>query len=143
MNRPIYESDADRQNEQAMADFIAARYKLTMHKMPMKLYIDYVGILDGKAKAFFEMRQRKNAMHQYPTFMIGMHKVQSAYNLAAVTGLPCMLIVQWTDHMGMCKLPPPERANLYWDWGGSDRREDEQDWEPMAYWDISVFKVLK
>ena len=118
-------------------------FKLTMHKMPMKLYIDYVGILDGKAKAFFEMRQRKNAMHQYPTFMIGMHKVQSAYNLAAVTGLPCMLIVQWTDHLGMCKLPPPERANLYWDWGGSDRREDKQDWEPMAYWDISVFKVLK
>jgi len=31
MSRPIYESEEDRKNEQAMADFIAAKYRLTMH----------------------------------------------------------------------------------------------------------------
>ena len=143
MNRPIYDSEEDRKNEQAMADFIGAKYRLTMHKMPMKLYIDYIGIQNGKAKAFFEMRQRGNAMRQYPTFMLGMHKVKSAHDLASVTGLPCCLVVQWTDHLGMCRLPPPESANLYWDWGGHTQRGDPQDMEPVAYFDISAFKVLR
>ena len=56
--------------------------------------------------------------------------------------VPCV-VVQWTDHLGMCRLPPPESANLYWDWGGHTQRGDPQDMEPVAYFDISAFKVLR
>lgn len=143
MNRPIYESEEDRVNEQALADYLAERHDLLMYKMPIKLHLDYFATRGGRGVGFFEMRRRKVNMHQYDTMMLGMHKIQSAHNLTAATGLPCFFVVQWNDAKGICRIPPEEHVSVRWDWGGHNNRNDPQDMEPVAYWDISAFKELK
>ena len=141
MNRPLYESQSDRDNERRLADVIERQNNCQLHKMPIKLSLDYMATRDGEAVAFFEMRKRKNAMHAYPTYMISLYKVMMANNLTLTTGLPCFLAVQWTDKAGMVRLPP-SIEDFYVEVGGTTRRGDPQDIEPMVHFDIANFKEL-
>lgn len=139
MNRPLYETQADRDNEVAMADILQRRFDCQLTKMPIKYSLDYMATRNGSAVAFIEVRQRKTQMMQYPTYMLSMFKVLRAAELAQMTGLPCFLAIQWSDAAGICKLPP---ADMDVRMGGSTRRNDPQDIEPMVYFPVDAFKVI-
>lgn len=138
MNRPIYESQQDRDNERRLADAIERKHDCVLHKMPMKLSLDYMATRDGSAVAFFEMRQRKNKMHAYPTYMISLYKAMMANNLTMTTGLPCFLAVQWSDRAAVCRLPQ-EYDEQTIQMGGMVSRGDPQDIEPMVYFHMDNF----
>jgi hypothetical protein len=112
MNRPLYETQQDRDNEQALARIIEKHFDCTLTKMPMKLSLDY---------------------------MLSLYKVKMANELTQATGLPCFLVVQWSDKAGIVKLPPED---MYVAMGGSTRRNDPQDIEPMVYFDVARFKEM-
>ena len=141
MSRPLYESQTDRDNEQRLAELIQSKHNCVLHKMPIKLSLDYMATRDGRAVAFFEMRQRKNKMNAYPTYMISLYKVMMANNLTLTTGLPCFLAVQWSDAAGVCNLPQ-EYDEQYVQMGGSTQRGDPQDIEPMVYFAMDKFMSL-
>lgn len=141
MNRPMYETKEDLANERRIQATIEKRYGCLLRKMPIKLQLDFMAWKDGKAVGFVEARQRKTPMMKYPTYMISLHKVLMAQQLTATTNLPCYLAVQFSDKLAMCKLPPDD-PNNYVDFGGSDRRDDPQDYEPMLYFDMSNFKEV-
>ena len=107
----------------------------------MKLSLDFMAIRDGKAVAFIEARQRKIAMNTYPTYMLSLYKATQARALPMTTGLPCFLAVQWTDKAGIAKLPP-SHEDMHVEMGGTTRRDDPQDIEPMVHFDIANFKEL-
>ena len=139
--RPTYETQTDRNNERRLAAKIEKHYGCILSKMPMKLSLDFMAIRDGKAVAFIEARQRKIAMNTYPTYMLSLYKAMQARSLTMTTGLPCFLAVQWTDKAGIAKLPPAhEDMNIVM--GGTTRRDDPQDIEPMVHFDIANFKEL-
>jgi hypothetical protein len=75
--------------------------------------------------------------------MIGLHKLMTAQGLSRVSGLPCMLVVRWQDKIGMVKLP--EGAIPEW-WhisnGGTTKRNDARDIEPVVHIPVARFKVL-
>ena len=100
-----------------------------------------MAIRDGKAVAFIEARQRKIAMNKYPTYMLSLYKATQARLLTMTTGLPCFLAVQWTDKAGMAELPP-SFEDMHVEIGGTTRRDDPQDIEPMVHFDIAKFKEL-
>ena len=137
--RPLYETQADRDNEAAMADILERRFDCSLTKMPIKYSLDFMATRDGSAVAFIEVRHRKTQMMQYPTYMLSMFKVLRAAELHQMTGLPCFLAVQWSDAAGMCSLPP-EAMDVRM--GGSTRRNDPQDIEPMVHFPIGEFKVI-
>jgi len=137
--RPLYESQQDRDNEQALSSIIEAEFNCQLTKMPIKLSLDFMATRDGSAVAFIEARQRKTKMLQYPTYMISLYKVMMANTLTQATGLPCFLAVQWSDAAGICKLPAEDMDIQT---GGTMRRGDPQDIEPVAYFDVASFKVL-
>jgi hypothetical protein len=141
MTRPIYETQTDRNNERRLAAKIEKHYGCILSKMPMKLSLDFMAIRDGKAVAFIEARQRKIAMNTYPTYMLSLYKAMQARSLTMTTGLPCFLAVQWTDKAGIAKLPPAHE-NMHVEMGGTTRRDDPQDIEPMVHFDIANFKEL-
>ena len=141
MTRPIYETQTDRNNERRIAVKIEKHYGCILSKMPMKLSLDFMAIRDGKAVAFIEARQRKIAMNTYPTYMLSLYKAMQARSLTMTTGLPCFLAVQWTDKAGIAKLPPAHE-NMHVEMGGTTRRDDPQDIEPMVHFDIANFKEL-
>ena len=139
--RPTYETQTDRNNERRLAAKIEKHYGCILSKMPMKLSLDFMAIRDGKAVAFIEARQRKIAMNTYPTYMLSLYKAMQARSLTMTTGLPCFLAVQWTDKEGIAKLPQAnEDMNI--EMGGTTRRDDPQDIEPMVHFDIANFKEL-
>ena len=139
--RPIYETQTDRNNERRLAAKIEKHYGCILSKMPMKLSLDFMAIRDGKAVAFIEARQRKIAMNTYPTYMLSLYKAMQARSLTMTTGLPCFLAVQWTDKAGIAKLPPAHE-DMHIVMGGTTRRDDPQDIEPMVHFDIANFKEL-
>jgi len=141
MTRPIYETQTDRNNERRLATKIEKHYNCMLTKMPMKLSLDFMAMRDGKAVAFIEARQRKIAMNTYPTYMLSLYKAMQARLLTMTTGLPCFLAVQWTDKAGMVRLPPSVE-DFYVEVGGTNRRDDPQDIEPMVHFDIAKFKEL-
>ena len=141
MTRPIYETQTDRNNERRLAAKIEKHYGCILQKMPMKLSLDFMAIRDGKAVAFIEARQRKIAMNTYPTYMLSLYKAMQARSLTMTTGLPCFLAVQWTDKAGIAKLPPAHEE-MHVEMGGTTRRDDPQDIEPMVHFDIANFKEL-
>lgn len=141
MTRPIYETQTDRNNERRLAAKIEKHYGCILSKMPMKLSLDFMAIRDGKAVAFIEARQRKIAMNTYPTYMLSLYKAMQARSLTMTTGLPCFLAVQWTDKAGIAKLPPAHE-DMHIQMGGTTRRDDPQDIEPMVHFDIANFKEL-
>jgi hypothetical protein len=141
MTRPIYETQTDRNNERRLAAKIEKHYNCILLKMPMKLSLDFMAIRDGKAVAFIEARQRKIAMNTYPTYMLSLYKAMQARSLTMTTGLPCFLAVQWTDKAGIAKLPPAHE-DMHIVMGGTTRRDDPQDIEPMVHFDIANFKEL-
>jgi len=139
--RPIYETQTDRNNERRLAAKIEKHYNCILLKMPMKLSLDFMAIRDGKAVAFIEARQRKIAMNTYPTYMLSLYKAMQARSLTMTTGLPCFLAVQWTDKAGIAMLPP-SHDDMHVEMGGTTRRDDPQDIEPMVHFDIANFKEL-
>lgn len=139
--RPTYETQTDRNNERRLAAKIEKHYGCVLSKMPMKLSLDFMAIRDGKAVAFIEARQRKIAMNTYPTYMLSLYKAMQARSLTMTTGLPCFLAVQWTDKAGIAKLPPAHE-DMHIVMGGTTRRDDPQDIEPMVHFDIANFKEL-
>lgn len=141
MARPLYESQSDRDNERRLADAIERQNNCQLHKMPIKLSLDYMATRDGLAVAFFEMRQRKNKMHAYPTYMISLYKVMMANNLTLTTGLPCFLAVQWADKAAVCRLPQ-EYDEMHTMVGGSVQRGDPQDIEPVIHLGMDSFKEI-
>lgn len=141
MNRPLYETDQDRANENAISAKIEAHYGCILSKMPKKLSLDFMALRNGKAVAFVEARQRKIAMNTYPTYMLSLYKATQARLLTMTTGLPCFIAVQWTDKLGIAKLPP-SFEDMHVEVGGTTRRDDPQDIEPMVHFDIAKFKEL-
>ena len=139
--RPTYETQTDRNNERRLAAKIEKHYGCILSKMPMKLSLDFMAIREGKAVAFIEARQRKIAMNTYPTYMLSLYKAMQARSLTMTTGLPCFLAVQWTDKAGIAKLPPAHE-DMHVVMGGTTRRDDPQDIEPMVHFDIANFKEL-
>ena len=137
--RPLYETQQDRDNEQSMAHLIEGQFDCSLTKMPIKLSLDYMATRNGSAVAFIEARQRKTPMQQYPTYMISLYKAMMASTLTEATGLPCFLAVQWSDVAGICRLPSESMDIRI---GGTTRRGDPQDIEPMAYFDVASFKVI-
>ena len=137
--RPLYETQQDRDNEQSLSSIIQRQFNCQLTKMPIKLSLDFMATRDGSAVAFIEARQRKTKMLQYPTYMISLYKVMMANTLTQATGLPCFLAVQWSDAAGICKLPAKDMDIQT---GGTMRRGDPQDIEPVAYFDVASFKVI-
>lgn len=137
--RPLYETQQDRDNEQALARIIEREFNCELTKMPIKLSLDYMATRNGSAVAFIEARKRRNTMYAFPTYMISLYKVMMASNLTQATGLPCFLAVQWSDRAGICKLPPEDMDVAI---GGTVRRGDPQDIEPVTYFDMGVFREL-
>ena len=96
--RKMYETDADRVKEQALADAFAAHgYEFV--KLPIRYQLDFMVMRDDTPKAFVEVKHRTCRMYQYPTAMISLGKVMKARQLTQLTQLPAYLLNVYTDNI--------------------------------------------
>ena len=139
MNRPVYETDADRQREKELADLMAKHWGVTAKPNPKMYPIDYTFVGDyGEVEGFGEIKIRRNTKEKYPTYMISAHKVADAKKLAEATGRDVILIVKWScGSIGYLDLANTPADSVHW--GGRSDRGDGQDMEPVCHFNIENF----
>ena len=136
--RPIYESKSDISNEESLAEYLVLKWKLDGWKRNPRMYpIDISFIKDGVITGFAEIKCRTVTKDTYETYMISVSKVMAASDLVKATGLSCLLVVKWTDCVGWIDLEAIKPKFVAW--GGRSDRQDFQDMEPVAHYDIKDF----
>ena len=135
--RPTYETSGDLSKETiAIKKFIASfGGSADFAKLPIQYKMDFCLIDNKTIRTFVEVKCRTNKKTAYSTYIISMSKVVAAKSYSDF-GVNCILLVQWTDHMGWVDL-----SNNDWDAkiGGRKDRGDWQDIEPVVHIPISEF----
>jgi len=123
--RPIYETRENRQEEQDVADRLAAAWKATILSLPKLAKVDRLVISNGMARGWLEIKCRRNRMDAYPTYMISSRKIQDGLDLSEATKIPFILAVSWSDGVRWLRVTSmyPTRS------GGRVDRGDAQDIE--------------
>jgi len=136
--RPIYETRENRQEEQDVADRLAAAWKASIIKFPRLAKVDRLVTLNGEARAWLEIKCRRNRMDAYPTYMISSRKIQDGLDLSEATKIPFILAVSWSDGVCWTKVESmyPTRS------GGRVDRGDAQDIEMVCDIPIAQFKDI-
>jgi hypothetical protein len=88
--------------------------------------------------AIVEVKCRRCASYSYPTYLIGIRKMETLRDEAARRGVPGRLLVRWTDGSGVIDatdaLETAGRAQ-----GGRADRDDPEDMEPVLHIPIARF----
>lgn len=138
MARPMYETDADRKKEQALADAFK-QHGYDFYKLPIQYRLDFVVFKDNKAKAFIEVKHRNVRLLQYDTAMISLSKVIQARTLTQHTGLPAYLLNVYQDCIARFDFAGDYTLGK----GGRSDRGDSQDADVCAYFPIQAALVLR
>ena len=139
MSRPMYETQADRNNEQRVADLLAEK-GYTLVKLPLQYKLDFAIIEDelDKVVGFAELKARTVEMNKYPTAMISLAKVVKAHDISSCTNLPSYFIVLYKDALVRINFASEFSVNI----GGRSDRGDPQDRDVCAYYPIEGFTVV-
>ena len=138
MARTMYETEADRKKEQALADAFKKR-GYDFYKLPIQYRLDFVVFKDDKAKAFIEVKHRNVWMWQYDTAMVSLSKVIQARLLTQHTGLPAYLLNVYKDCIARIDFAGDYKLGK----GGRSDRGDAQDADICAYFPIGGATVLR
>jgi hypothetical protein len=137
--RPLYENDASRTAEQRIAQIVSDKWKCSLIKLPRSYVLDYVAERNGKLTCWVEIKQRNFKFGEYVDYTISLHKYMDMLTYVEKTGLPALLVVEFSDGL------------IYWHLatrpcvvgiGGRTDRNDPQDVEPVARIAWAEFKEL-
>jgi len=141
--RPTYETEEQRGREQKVADFIAAKWKCSMHKLPVRYNLDYIAMRSEIGVAFCEIKSRRftlDEMDRMGGYFLSLGKWAAARDLCVSAKLPFLLAVETADGLWSRLftefLPPPVIL-----WGRKDRG-DWQDMEPSVVLKCCDFKRI-
>lgn len=132
MNRPFYETSADRTHEQEVIDLFCSRFSLTPHKLKPSLIVDYALMdKDGICKYACEVKVRKKS---YPELFISLAKVQAlrAYQAIDVNARIFFVVPEGVYVQKIA----PLHIEGYIKYGGRDDRGDMDDKELLVYYNF-------
>lgn len=137
MSRPKYETAADLTNEQHVVGVMDG-LGYGLEKLPIQYRLDFAIFKDGDCLGFAEVKTRTFEMNKYPTVMISLSKVVAAKAITETTGLPCYLIVKYTDVIARLDFASSHQLRM----GGRADRGDPQDRDICAFYPITRFTVV-
>ena len=132
--RPTYETEIDRTNEQKVVENICVRWGCNYAKMPRRYELDYVLTRQKEAVAWLEVKCRKyslEAISDMGGYMLSLAKWNAAQLLVTFTGRPFYLAVQTTCGGWVAKVNDFQSADIRI--GGRRDRNDWQDQEPVVF----------
>ena len=138
MVRQMYETEADRRKEQALADAFK-QHGYDFYKLPIQYRLDFVVFKDNEAKAFIEVKHRNVRLFDYDTAMVSLSKVIQARLLTQHTGLPAYLLNVYKDNIARFDFAGDYKLGK----GGRSDRGDAQDADICAYFPIQAALVLR
>ena len=134
--RPMNETPEDLAAEKTAAELLCKAWDAEVCKLSPMLYkIDWAFYRDGKLKAFVEFKRRSKKIDP---LMIAAAKYTQLLELSRITGLPCLLVVEWPDGLWYHEVEHPVQLPLDLRMGGNSRGQNG-DFEPVIYIPISEF----
>lgn len=125
--RPVYESSADRERQAAVVAKLEHAFGLPAHP-PKDAFAPFdVVFRFHHHPCAVEIKARRNARDRYPTYMLSEAKYVALCALSA-RGVNALLAVQWTDQLGVVRLPTPHTVST----GGRYDRGDSRDVERVV-----------
>lgn len=139
--RPLYESEADRENEEQVAKTLATKYECDFFKLPIAYKADYAFLRDDKVVGLVEVRCRNVPFAQYSTIMLSVHKRMDCLALADALGVPVIFAVRYQDGLYTINLNEiPDFASV----GGRNQKtmRDPQDIEIVFHYKTDRLKKI-
>jgi len=137
--RKIYETEADRQKEARVRQYLATAWDCDYEESPELSFVDCkLTNSDGVVAALVEIKTRTNASTKYPTYMLSAHKWRNALHMANEYRVPFMLVVQFTDGIYAAKI----RNDYEIAKGGRTDRNDLMDIEDCVFIPMSDFRKV-
>ena len=140
MTRPTYETESDRQAEQAIAETVARAWRCALYKLPISYGFDFAVIRGHKPEkvvAFVEVKRRHHSFGIYDDIMLSALKLMKAKQV----GVPVYFVVQWDDKTGYCELTDDLWESLAWG-GRTSKTRDAADIEPVVHIPMARFKII-
>lgn len=103
----IFETEADLDNEQAVAAVLEKAWNAEFKKLDRRYHVDFMICREGNGVAWAEVKCRTHASTDWPTIILELDKCMKLSQLAHETGLPSILIVKWTDRIGWINMHRP------------------------------------
>jgi hypothetical protein len=117
---PRNETQADLQNEQAVAAVLSRAWRVELKKLTEdRLYLaDYAAMKDGRVQAFVEIRCRSCGSNTYPTLYMPLHKLLWARLVWDSSNTPYFFVVHFFGDGVIAYAAvhemDPSRARLGW-----------------------------
>ena len=137
--RPIYESENDMTAEEETALKCAELFKAECKKLPKLHPLDFAFLRDGHICSFAEIKCRTCRHDEYKTYMLSLDKMIKARMVTAFSGVPCLLIVRWSNRIGFIDMKTEYNSIAM---GGRSDRNDTQDIEPVIHWNVDKFTFI-
>jgi hypothetical protein len=148
--RPVYETEADRIRERAIAakvkNFLAGPMAASTTAVKLKPFsaVDFALCkMDGTVLGFLEVKSRACKSDTYPTYMLSMDKLIALNRLAGEIPVGVFLAVQWEDRLGIAKCPIiPTGGSGAIKMNGRADRGDDLDIEPVVHIPVAAFETV-
>jgi hypothetical protein len=137
--RPVYETAANRAEEDAIADAVCKAWSCTAVKLPLAYHLDRAFLRGDEVLAWTEIKRRYRTLRKFDTVFLSMQKVFAAHNFHLVTHKPCLFIVKFDDCLAYADMLPQRRIEFR----GRTDRGDWQDQEAIALIPVDDFKLIK
>jgi len=139
MVRPVYETEADLQNERRLIAAVADCWKCQPRKTPKFYKVDYGLYRNDELFAWAEIRNRNIDIDTYPTFHLSVMKAITLYEVGYRTDKPSFIVVGLRDRVvfHQMRLAASYRITA----GGRTDRNDPDDEEPVVNIPWEQFKV--
>ena len=138
--RQIYETQSDLENEKSISQVIENLCNLSLRKLSMKCFIDFIAFRNKKAVAVVEVKKRNNNHDTYPTLILSLAKYNRGAEFYRVNGLKFIFAVQFTDGCFFYEYRDDDRFEV--ELGGRTDRKDTEDIEPVIHIPINRMKSL-
>ena len=101
--------------------FGALRHKHQQIPAASRPVLDAIATRAGVLHAVLEIKCRTNPLHQYPTYMIDLHKLTTLHQLSTMLGCAAILVVRFVDFVTWVSVPDALAAGTVGEGGRTDR----------------------
>lgn len=137
--RPMYESKADLEREEAVVQELSQHWMCDYHKLPISYQLDYALLRDGKICAICEIKVRNVVLNHYDTLIISAAKRLAGLQYSKMMGIPALLVVKYEDGIRFINFSEePDSIGV----GGRTDRGDMQDTEIVLHYATSRLKDI-
>jgi hypothetical protein len=133
------ETPADLANEERAIKRAAGVLHCDGFRKLAPLYpIDFALERKGRLAFWAEVKSRTKARRAFPDYILSVAKLGALLDLQRTTGIPAVLVVGWTDCLGILHFPCAEQFVAV---GGRTDRGGANDIEPLAHFPIEAFRL--